>query len=127
MKIAVFGAGALCLVAFSSNANPELGVMVGSDNGISAQFNDIRVNLGLNDFSLSGDKIIGFPEQQYFYYGFGGKWSDHHHHKLGARAVFGAHTVVDKFRFFAELQPIVYVIDDLEVKLEASAGVRYMF
>ncbi|GDY27024.1 hypothetical protein AHAT_29140 [Agarivorans sp. Toyoura001] len=127
MKIAVIGVSLLSVVALSSQANPEVGVMVGSDNGLSAQFDDIRVNLGFSEFSLSGDKIIGFPDQEHFYYGFGGKWSDHHHNKLGARAVFGAHTVVEQFRFFAEIQPIVYVIDDLEVKLEASAGVRYLF
>ncbi|MGY5451510.1 hypothetical protein ACVFI8_11295 [Agarivorans sp. MS3-6] len=117
----------LALAANPSYANPELGVMVGSDNGISAQFDDIRVNLGFNDLSLSADKMFDFKEQPYFYYGFGGKLSDSKHKKLGARAVFGANRAVEQFRFFAEVQPIIYVVDNIDVKLEFSAGVRYMF
>ena len=112
-------------------AAPQVGVMLGSDSGINAKFGDIKIGVGLDNFSITVDKMINFNNTPYFYYGFGGKIDDinssHHDVKLGARAIFGAQTSVEKFTFFVEAQPILYIIDDVKVELEAIAGVRYQF
>ncbi|RKF19911.1 hypothetical protein DBZ36_05480 [Alginatibacterium sediminis] len=115
------------LLSHSAIGATQVGLMFGSDNGISAKVDDIRVNVGFNEFSISGDKLFDFDQSEYFYYGFGAKLSDHKNHKLGARAVFGAQTMVEQFNFHIEAQPVVYLVDSIDVKLEFSAGVRYQF
>ncbi|WP_394204578.1 hypothetical protein [Shewanella waksmanii] len=123
---------ALMLLSASSHtySAPQVGVMVGSDSGINIKFNDIKLGVGLNDLSLSADKLFNFTNSGHFYYGFGGKLAHLDGDKdtqLAARAVFGAHAAVEQFRFFIEAQPSLYLIDNVSVELEAIAGVRYQF
>lgn len=119
------------LTSSTATAAPQVGVMIGSDSGINAKFGDIKLGVGLDKFSITADKMINFSNTPHFYYGFGAKIADinssKHDLKLGARAIFGAQTSVEKFTFFVEAQPILYIIDDVKVELEAIAGVRYQF
>lgn len=124
----------LALISFSSStahAAPQVGVMLGSDSGINAKFGSIKLGVGLDKFSITADKMINFQNTPHFYYGFGGKIADinssKHDVKIGARGIFGAQTSVERFTFFVEAQPILYIIDDVKVELEAIAGVRYQF
>ncbi|AQS39027.1 hypothetical protein Sps_03912 [Shewanella psychrophila] len=133
MKSVISIIGLLALVTITSStaiAAPQVGVMIGSDSGINAKFGDIKLGVALDNFSITADKMINF-NNPHFYYGFGGKIaeinSSKHDLKLGARAIFGAQTSVEKFTFFLEAQPILYIIDDVKVELEAIAGVRYQF
>ncbi|WP_076410637.1 hypothetical protein [Shewanella sp. UCD-KL12] len=134
MKSIVYICSLITFMLFTSSAAtaaPQVGVMIGSDSGINAKFGDIKLGVGLDKFSITADKMINFNNTPHFYYGFGGKIADinssKHDLKLGARAIFGAQTSVERFTFFVEAQPILYIIDDVKVELEAIAGVRYQF
>ncbi|KPZ68220.1 hypothetical protein AN944_03671 [Shewanella sp. P1-14-1] len=112
-----------------ANAAPEVGLMVGSDSGINVKMNEYKFGVGFDDFSFTLDKTFNFNDHPHFYWGVGGKIADKKNDdiKLGARAVFGAHTKVERFTFFIEAQPTLYLIDDVKVELEAIGGVRYHF
>ncbi|MCL1143952.1 hypothetical protein [Shewanella gaetbuli] len=116
-------------VSTAVKAAPEVGVMVGSDSGLNVKIHDYKIGVGFDDLSFTLDKMFNFEGHPHFYWGIGGKIADTKHDdtKLGARAVFGAHTKVERFTFFIEAQPTLYLIDDVKVKLEAIGGVRYHF
>lgn len=123
-------AAVLTTLSSAAMSAPQVGIMLGSDSGINVKFDDIKIGVGLDDVSLTADKLFNFANTQHFYYGFGGKLdnlSGDKDTKLAVRAVFGAHTAVEQFRFFIEAQPSVYLIDNVSVELEAIAGVRYQF
>lgn len=107
----------------------EVGVMVGSDSGVNIKMDDIKIGVGFDDLSVTVDKLYNFTSSPHFYWGIGGKIADAKHDdiQLAGRAVFGAHTKVEDFTFFVEAQPTLYILDDVRVRLEAIAGVRYHF
>ncbi|GLP95583.1 hypothetical protein GCM10007895_08890 [Paraferrimonas sedimenticola] len=110
-----------------ASANPQVGLMVGSDNGVSIRHHDLQFGVGINRLSFSVDKTYFFKSNPNFYWGGGAKLQDHHSKQLAARAVFGASTKVEDFVFFAELKPSVYLVNKASVDLEANIGVRYQF
>ncbi|WP_095497334.1 hypothetical protein [Paraferrimonas haliotis] len=124
MSIVVLGS---LLITTSAVAGPQVGIMVGSDNGVSIRHHGYQVEVGINDASIALDKTYYFNNSPYFYWGGGVKWQDHSNRKLGARAVFGAATKVEDFVFFAEAKPIFYVVNGASVQLEGTLGVRYQF
>ncbi|MCL1066458.1 hypothetical protein L2735_06500 [Shewanella olleyana] len=117
------------IITPSVSAAPEVGLMVGSDSGINVKMDNYKFGVGFDDFSFTLDKMFNFNDHPHFYWGVGGKIADSNKDnvKLGARAVFGAHTKVERFTFFIEAQPTLYLIDDVNVELEAIGGVRYHF
>ncbi|WP_076540385.1 hypothetical protein [Shewanella sp. UCD-KL21] len=126
----------LTLIAFfslfrssSANAAPQVGLMVGSDSGINVKIDDYKIGVGFDELSFTMDRTFNFQDNPNFYWGLGGKIADSNKDdiQLAARAVFGAHAKVERFTFFAEAQPTLYILDDVKVKLEAIAGVRYHF
>ena len=47
-------------------AAPQVGVMLGSDSGINAKFGDIKIGVGLDDFSITVDKMINLITHRIF-------------------------------------------------------------
>ncbi|WP_153915591.1 hypothetical protein [Shewanella sp. TC10] len=117
------------MVSAQAKAAPEVGLMVGSDSGINIKMDNYKFGVGFDDLSFTLDKTFNFQGQQHFYWGVGGKVADSKNNdiQLGARAIFGAHTMVERFTFFIEAQPTLYLLDDVKVELEAIGGVRYHF
>ncbi|CAG20093.1 hypothetical protein PBPRA1686 [Photobacterium profundum SS9] len=122
-------------VPFSSaHAAQAIGVFLGSPmSGIQYKHNDLRFSLGIDDFGLAVDKTFNLgslsknSDLNNLYTFVGAQYVDNKHDKVGVRSGVGFELPVNSFEFYGELGPTLYVVEDVDLELEAALGFRVRF
>ncbi|MEH6532573.1 MAG: hypothetical protein V7735_14735 [Photobacterium frigidiphilum] len=135
MKKYFLGFALLFAVPFSSaHAAQAIGVFLGSPmSGIQYKHNDLRFSLGIDDFGLAVDKTFNLgslsknSDLNNLYTFVGAQYVDNKHDKVGVRSGVGFELPVNSFEFYGELGPTLYVVEDVDLELEAALGVRVRF
>jgi hypothetical protein len=119
---------------FTALSNQQVGIFLGSPmSGIQYRVDDLRFSFGLDDIGLAFDKtfsvaeLLGKPKLAPVYAFLGGQFVDHKNNKVAVRSGVGFLLPVEDFTFYGEVGPSLYVVEDVELKLEASLGVRISF
>lgn len=98
--------------------------------GYSFTGSESRVNLHV-DYLFHSFNQIKAPEKFVLFYGIGGrlKSTDHSDNSLGVRGVFGIDWFIHNapIDLFFEVAPVVKIIPNTGVDLDAGIGVRYFF
>lgn len=142
MKKIVLGLALALSVPMSAHAAQSAGVFFGSPmSGVQLKHNDLRFSVGVDDFGVAVDKTFNLgalthnPELNSFYTFAGAQYVDDHDHKhdhdhdneLGVRGGVGFEVPVEKFEFYGEVGPTLYVVEDVDMELEGALGLRYRF
>jgi hypothetical protein len=134
MKKYFLGLALFFAVPFSAQAAQAVGVFLGSPmSGIQYKHHDLRFSLGIDDFGLAFDKTFNLgslsnnSDLNNLYTFVGAQYVDKKHHKVGVRSGVGFELPVNSFEFYGELGPTLYVVEDVDLELEAALGVRVRF
>lgn len=134
MKALFIGLVLFLMVPFSAQAAQSIGIFLGSPmSGIQYKYNDLRFSLGVDDFGLAFDKtfnlgsLVNNADLNKFYTYVGGQYVDHKNNKVGIRSGVGFQVPVDSFEFYGEVGPTLYVVEDVDLDLEAAIGFRVRF
>ncbi|OAN17950.1 hypothetical protein A3K86_03260 [Photobacterium jeanii] len=134
MKKWIVGLALCAAVPFSAFASQGLGVFVGSPmSGIQYKHNDLRFSLGISDFGLAFDKTFNVGsltnnnKLDNVYTFVGAQYVDNHNKKFGVRSGVGFQLPVDSFELYGEVGPSLYVVEKVDLDLEAALGVRIRF
>lgn len=119
---------------FNSFSKQQVAVFLGSPmSGVQYQQGDLRFSLGLKDFGVAFDQtfsvaeLLKKPKLAPLYVYLGGQLVDHHKHKVAVRSGIGFQQPFELITLYAELGPSLYVLEDVDMKLEASLGIKIDF
>ena len=134
MKKLLIGLALFLVIPFSAQATQSMGIFFGSPmSGIQYKHDDLRFSLGIDDFGVAFDKtfnlgsLINNGELNSFYTYVGGQFVDHKNDKVGIRSGVGFELPVNSFEFYGEVGPTLYVVEDVDMDLEAALGFRVRF
>lgn len=134
MKKYFLGLALFFVVPFSAHAAQAIGVFLGSPmSGIQYKHNDLRFSLGIDDFGLAVDKTFNLgslsknSDLNNLYTFVGAQYVDNKHDKVGVRSGVGFELPVNSFEFYGEVGPTLYVVEDVDLELEAALGFRVRF
>jgi len=124
-----------CLIyPLNSFSKQQVAVFLGSPmSGFQYQQDDLRFSLGLKDFGFAIDQtfsvaaLLNKPKLAPLYVYLGGQLVDHHKHKVAVRSGIGFQQPFEQIIFYGELGPSLYVLEDVDIKLEASLGIKIDF
>lgn len=115
----------------NSFAKQQIGIFLGSPmSGFQFQHDDLRFSLGIKDFGFAIDQtfsvatLLENPKLDPLYVYLGGQLVDHGKHKAAVRSGIGFQLPFEKVVFYGELGPSLYVVEDVDFKLEASLGIK---
>ncbi|MFT5807457.1 MAG: hypothetical protein ACI9LG_001750 [Moritella dasanensis] len=124
----------LLIYPFNSFSKQQVAIFLGSPmSGFQYQQDDLRFSLGLKDFGFAFDQVFRVaellqkPELDPLYVYLGAQLVDDNKHKVAVRSGIGFQQPFDKVILYAELGPSLYVIEDVDLKLEASLGLKIDF
>ncbi|MDX2322069.1 MAG: hypothetical protein QNK26_15895 [Moritella sp.] len=124
----------LLVYPFNSFAKQQIGFFLGKPmSGFQYQRDDLRFSLGAKDFGFAFDKtfsvaaLLDKPKLAPLYAYLGAQLVDHNKHKVAVRSGVGFQLPFEKIIFYAELGPSLYVVEDVDLKLEASLGIKIGF
>ncbi|QFI38277.1 hypothetical protein FR932_10675 [Moritella marina ATCC 15381] len=119
---------------FNSFSKQKIAVFLGSPmSGLQYQQDDLRFSLGLKDFGIAFDQtfsvaaLLEKPKLAPLYVYLGAQLVDHHKHKVAVRSGIGFQQPFEQIILYAELGPSLYVVEDVDIKLEASLGIKIDF
>ncbi|PSW06154.1 hypothetical protein [Photobacterium lipolyticum] len=134
MKKLLVGLALFLAVPFSAQASQSLGIFFGSPmSGIQYKQDDLRFSLGIDDFGVAVDKnfnlgtLVNNADLNSFYTYVGGQFVDNKNDKVGIRSGVGFELPVNSFEFYGEVGPTLYVVEDVDMDLEAALGFRVRF
>ena len=134
MKKLFIGLALFIVASFSVHASQSIGIFFGSPmSGIQYKQNDLRFSLGIDDFGVAFDKtfnlgsLVNNADLNSIYTYVGGQFVDNKNDKVGIRSGIGFQVPVDSFEFYGELGPTLYVVEDVDMDLEAALGFRVRF
>ncbi|NQZ51814.1 MAG: hypothetical protein HRT95_17060 [Moritella sp.] len=118
----------------NSVAKQQIGIFLGSPmSGFQYQQDNLRFSLGIKDFGFAIDQtfsvatLLKKPKLAPLYVFLGGQIVDHHKHKIAVRSGIGFQQPFEQVIFYGELGPSLYVLEDVDIKLEASLGIKIEF
>ncbi|MBV7263295.1 hypothetical protein KCG43_14910 [Photobacterium sp. WH24] len=124
----------LCGLSTSALASQSAGIFLGSPmSGVQYKHNDLRFSLGLDEFGFAVDKTFNLgtltrnPQLNMGYTFVGAQYVDNHYDKLGIRSGIGLEVPINQFELYGEVGPTLYMVEDVDVELEAAMGVRVRF
>lgn len=133
LKISIMFIGCL-IYPFNSFSKQQLGLFLGSPmSGFQFQHDDLRFSLGIKDFGFAFDQtfsvatLLEKPKLAPLYVYLGAQIVDHHKHNVAVRSGIGFQQPFEQVTFYGELGPSLYVIEGVEMKLEASLGIKIDF
>jgi len=119
---------------FNSFSKQQVAIFLGSPmSGFQYQQDNLRFSLGIKDFGFAVDQtfsvaeLLKKPKLEPLYVYLGGQIVDHHKHKVAVRSGIGFQQPFEKVIFYGELGPGFYVLEDVNIKLEASLGIKIDF
>jgi len=119
---------------FNSFSKQQVGIFLGSPmSGFQYQQDNLRFSLGIKDFGFAVDQtfnvatLLNRPKLAPLYVYLGGQIVDHHKHKVAVRSGIGFQQPFEQVMFYGELGPSLYVVEDVDIKLEASVGIKIDF
>ncbi|PKH08077.1 hypothetical protein [Moritella sp. Urea-trap-13] len=119
---------------FNSFAKQQGAIFLGSPmSGFQYQQDDLRFSLGVKDFGFAFDQMFSVatllqkPNLEPLYVYLGAQVVDDHKHKVAVRSGIGFQQPFEKIILYAELGPSLYVLEDVDMKLEASVGIKIGF
>jgi len=119
---------------FNSFAKQQVAIFLGSPmSGFQYQQDNLRFSLGIKDFGVAVDQtfsvaeLLKKPKLEPLYVYLGGQIVDHHKHKVAVRSGIGFQQPFEQVIFYGELGPSLYVLEDVNIKLEASLGIKIDF
>ncbi|WP_459681330.1 hypothetical protein [Vibrio comitans] len=113
--------------SLGAKAETGIGVSVGKPFwGLDVAHNGFRMNVSLDDqFGIGANKtfaVSGTP----MYLFIGGQYVDRNQHYIALTPGIGAEFRVKPVGFYVDLTPAIY-LDELDVELEARAGIKVYF
>ncbi|MCW8335485.1 hypothetical protein J4N42_03345 [Vibrio sp. SCSIO 43135] len=126
-KLAVAAIITSGLWAESIKAETGVGAFVGNPYwGAELKHNGLRMNVSLDEqFGLAMNKTFAVNNTPLYLF-IGGQYVDRERHYIAVTPGIGAEFRVKPMGFYLDLAPSVY-LDELEVELEARAGLRVYF
>ncbi|WP_392339451.1 hypothetical protein [Moritella marina] len=119
---------------FNSLSKQQVAVFLGSPmSGFQYQQDDLRFSLGLKDFGIAFDQtfsvaaLLEKPKLAPLYVYLGAQLVDHHKNNVAVRSGIGFQQPFQKITLYGELGPSLYVVEDVDIKLEASLGIKIDF
>ncbi|KMV30997.1 hypothetical protein L4D00_20145 [Photobacterium swingsii] len=134
MKKLLVGLALIAAVPFSAHASKGIGVFLGSPmSGIQYKHDDLRLSLGVEKFGVAFDKTFNLGsltdnrKLDSLYTFVGAQYVDHHNKKVGVRSGVGFELPINSFELYGELGPSLYVVEEVDLDLEAALGFRIRF
>ena len=119
----------MLIITVSSYSRIGVGLGVGSDTEVLVGVQDLNIGVGVGrDVSLRVDKHFAVQGTPQLYWGVGGKISENDHEQLGLRGIGGVNFFPEReVELFAQIVPTFYVLEDADLDVEYSLGMRYWF
>lgn len=119
---------------FNSFSKQQVGIFLGSPmSGFQYQQDDLRFSLGVKDIGFAFDQtfsvatLLKKPKLAPLYAYLGAQLVDHDKHKVAVRSGVGFQQPFEQIILYAELGPSLYILEDVNIKLEASLGIKIDF